>query len=508
MGKETLFSAQNITKQYPGTLALDHVSLKIEPGKVVGLVGENGAGKSTLLKIIMGIEQPTDGKMEMHGQVYCPQSPIEANKNGVGMVFQEQSLIQNLTVGQNIFFGQEEKYTHFGILNKKKMYEDAKQVMDAVELHDIRADKKVNTLDFATRQMVEIAKVFNVAKREDGKACVILLDEPTSVLNEGEVQNLFRNIRRMTEKGNSVVFISHRLDEVLEISDDIYVFKDGKNVCELGRAEADENVLYEKMVGKTATGEYYQVHRQAVPQEEVLMEAKNLGMRGYFRNINFSLHKGEVLGICGVVGSGKEELCGVICGDDEATAGELLVKGKQIHLKHPYQALAQGILSIPKERREESIIKDKTIYENISMSNYRKVSSKGLISSERERQQAEEYLKELAIKAPSIHQQVGFLSGGNAQKVVFARILASDADILLLNHPTRGVDIGAKGEIYSLIRDITAQGKGVIVLGDTLDECIGLSNRLLVMKDGEITKELDASADHKPEQVDIVKYMM
>ncbi len=508
MGKETLFSAQNITKQYPGTLALDHVSLKIEPGKVVGLVGENGAGKSTLLKIIMGIEQPTDGKMEMHGQVYCPQSPIEANKNGVGMVFQEQSLIQNLTVGQNIFFGQEEKYTHFGILNKKKMYEDAKQVMDAVELHDIRADKKVNTLDFATRQMVEIAKVFNVARREDGKACVILLDEPTSVLNEGEVQNLFRNIRRMTEKGNSVVFISHRLDEVLEISDDIYVFKDGKNVCELGRAEADENVLYEKMVGKTATGEYYQVHRQAVPQEEVLMEAKNLGMRGYFRNINFSLHKGEVLGICGVVGSGKEELCGVICGDDEATAGELLVKGKQIHLKHPYQALAQGILSIPKERREESIIEDKTIYENISMSNYRKVSSKGLISSERERQQAEEYLKELAIKAPSIHQQVGFLSGGNAQKVVFARILASDADILLLNHPTRGVDIGAKGEIYSLIRDITAQGKGVIVLGDTLDECIGLSNRLLVMKDGEITKELDASADHKPEQVDIVKYMM
>ena len=484
------------------------MNLKIEPGNDFGLLGENGAGKSTLLKIIMGIEQPTDGKMEMHGQVYCPQSPIEANKNGVGMVFQEQSLIQNLTVGQNIFFGQEEKYTHFGILNKKKMYEDAKQVMDAVELHDIRADKQVNTLDFATRQMVELAKVFNVARREDGKACVILLDEPTSVLNEGEVQNLFRNIRRMTEKGNFVVFISYRLDEVLEISDDIYVFKGGKNVCELGRAEADENVLYEKMVGKTATGEYYQVHRQAAPQEEVLMEAKNLGMRGYFRNINFSLHKGEVLGICGVVGSGKEELCGVICGDDEATAGELLVKGKQIHLKHPYQALAQGILSIPKERREESIIEDKTIYENISMSNYRKVSSKGLISSERERQQAEEYLKELAIKAPSIHQQVGFLSGGNAQKVVFARILASDADILLLNHPTRGVDIGAKGEIYSLIRDITAQGKGVIVLGDTLDECIGLSNRLLVMKDGEITKELDASADHKPEQVDIVKYMM
>ncbi len=508
MGKEVLFSAQNITKQYPGTLALSNVSLEIKPGKVVGLVGENGAGKSTLLKIIMGIEQPTEGGMEMHGETYHPQSPIEANKQGIGMVFQEQSLIQNLTVGQNIFFGQEENYTHFGILNKKKMYEDAKEVMDAVELEHIRADKKVSTLDFATRQMVEIAKVFHVAKREDGKGCVILLDEPTSVLNEGEVQNLFKNVRKMTAKGNSVVFISHRLDEVLEISDYIYVFKDGKNVCELDRKDADEGILYEKMVGKTASGEYYQIHRQTKPQAEVLMEAKGLGMRGYFRNINFSLHKGEVVGICGVVGSGKEELCGVICGDEEATSGSLFVRGKEVHLKHPYQALAQGILSIPKERREESVIEDKTIYENISMSNYKKVSSNGLISSEKEKQQAEAYLKELAIKAPSISQQVGFLSGGNAQKVVFARILASDADILLLNHPTRGVDIGAKGEIYSLIRDITAQGKGVIVLGDTLDECIGLSNRLLVMKDGEITKELDASADHKPEQVDIVKYMM
>ena len=508
MEREKLFSARSITKKYPGTVALDRVNLDIYPGEVVGLVGENGAGKSTFLKIVMGIEQPTAGDMEMYGEAYRPRTPIEANRHGIGMVFQEQSLIQNLTIGQNVFFGQEEKYTKFGVLNKKKMNEDAREVIDAMGLADIRVDKKVNSLDFATRQMIEIAKVFNVAKREDGKACIILLDEPTSVLSESEVQNLFKNINRITAKGNSVVFISHRLDEVLKISNRIYIFKDGRNVCEIDEQDANENILYEKMVGKTATGEYYKVDQQIIPEKTELLRTQDLGKRGYFRDINFTLHKGEVIGICGVIGSGKEELCDVICGDDVATDGELYVRGQEVSFKQPYQALKCGVLSIPKERREEGLISDKAIYENISMSNYKRVSKNGLISLAEERKQAGKYLKELEIKAPSIGQQVGFLSGGNAQKVVFARVLASNAEILVLNHPTRGVDIGAKGELYSLIRDITAQGKGVILLGDTLDECIGLSNRLLVMKDGEITQEFDAPPDHKPEQIDIVKYMM
>ncbi len=508
MEDQVLFSLNNISMQYPGTLALDNVSLNIRAGEVVGLVGENGAGKSTLMKIVMGVEQPTKGEMTAHGKPYRPQNPIMANRNGIGMVFQEQALIQNLTVAQNIFFGREENYTRFGFLNRKKMYEDAQKVLCNMEMDDIRPERKVNKLSFATRQMVEIAKVFHSVTEARKEGAIILLDEPTSVLTDNEVARLFKNIRTLCARGNAVVFISHRLDEVLEISERIYVLKDGKNAGELKRAKADEAVLYQKMVGKTASGEYYQVNHQRDPGENVLLEIRNLGQRGYFRNVSFKLHEGEVIGICGVIGSGKENLCAVIAGDEAPTSGEILVRGKECSFQAPYQALDKGILSIPKERRAESIISERPVFENICMSNFNVVKTRGLISTKKSIECASKYVEELSIRLPSVKQNVGYLSGGNAQKVVFARILASDADILVLNHPTRGVDVGAKAEIYSIVRDITAAGKGVIVLGDTLDECIGLSNRIIVMKDGEVTKEFDAPPGGKPEQVEIVKYMM
>jgi ABC-type sugar transport system, ATPase component len=324
--KPVLFAAKDIVKKYPGTTALDGIELEVRQGEVIGLVGENGAGKSTLLKIIMGIEQPTEGTMTMRRQAYAPRTPIEANLLGVGMVFQEQSLIQNLTVGQNIFFGQEAPYSRFGFVDKGRMYADTAQILREIGIDHIRPDRKISNLDFATRQMVE--------------------------------------------------------------------------------------------------------------------------------------------------------------------------------------ALNAGILSIPKERREEGIISDSPIYENISMSNYRAFKRGGLISTKLEKDNARKYVAELSIKTPGVNQDVGFLSGGNAQKVVFARILSSDADVLILNHPTRGVDVGAKEEIYSLIRDITASGKGMILLGDTLDECINLASRILVMKDGQITKEFDAPVGAKPDQLDIVRYMV
>ena len=508
MEKPVLFSARNIVKQYPGTTALNDVALEVRAGEVVGLVGENGAGKSTLLKIVMGIEQPTHGAMTMRGDGYAPRTPIEANEMGVGMVFQEQSLIQNLTVGQNIFFGLERPYTRCGIVDKRRMYEDTRKILQEIGIDHIRADRKISNLDFATRQMVEIAKVFSVVTRRGGSGNLILLDEPTSVLNENEVANLFANMRRMTAGGNSVIFVSHRLDEVLEISDRIYVFKDGRNAALMDRSEANESLLYEKMVGKTASGEYYKEDRQSVPGEEILLEARDLGMRGFFGGINLTVRRGEVLGICGSIGSGKEDLCAVICGDETHTAGELLVKGRARRFASPLEALRAGILAIPKERREEGIISESPVYENVSMSNYRRFKRHGLISTRLERENAIRYVKELSIKTPGVNQSVGNLSGGNAQKVVFARILSSDADILILNHPTRGVDVGAKEEIYSLVRDITATGKGMILLGDTLDECIGLASRIVVMKDGLITRELEAPAGAKPEQLDIVKFMV
>ncbi|MEA5013764.1 MAG: sugar ABC transporter ATP-binding protein [Candidatus Limiplasma sp.] len=505
---DVLFSLSNIVKQYPGTLALNNVSMEIHAGEVVGLVGENGAGKSTLLKIMMGIEMPTEGGMMMRGEKYAPRTPMEANHAGVGMVFQEQALIANLTVAQNIFIGQECSFTRFGFIHKKKMRQEAMRVLHEAGVHTIRPEWKVSRLDYATRQMVEIAKVFHSVQRSGQGGAVILLDEPTSVLSESEVTHLFSNVRALCEAGNAVVFISHRLDEVLEISDRIYIFKDGCNAGELMRDQANEAVLYEKMVGKTASGEYYKINRQRIPEDEVVLELKNLGQRGYFKGIDLALRRGEVVGICGVIGSGKENLCAVICGDEAPTEGEIRVKGACKAFRSPYQALASGILSIPKERRAEGIIADRPAYENICMANFAAMKVHGLVSDRRAQRVALKYVEELSIKLPSVKHPVGHLSGGNAQKVVFARMLASDASVLVLNHPTRGVDVGAKEEIYSIVRDITQQGKSVIVLGDTLDECIGLSNRILVMKDGEVTKVLDAPARGKPEQLEIIKYMM
>lgn len=508
MDRKLLFKAEDISKIYPGTKALQGVSMDIYEGEVIGLVGENGAGKSTLLKIIMGVEPPTSGTMWMSGKDYVPQNPREANEHGVGMVFQEQSLITNLTVGQNIFFGKEKQFKTMGLANWKKMYREAAKVLEDIDIKNIKPDKKVSELDFARRQMVEVAKVLNSARSAGNRKSLILLDEPTSVLNDEEIKQLFREVKKLKDEGNAVIFVSHRLDEVIEISDRIYVFKDGKNVGIISQEEVNEFKLYEMMVGRTSSGEYYKVERQANAGEKAVLEVNGLGLKGAFKDVSFKLHQSEVVGICGVVGSGKEDLCAVICGDERPTSGEFLIDGKKAVFSSPCDALNAGIISIPKERREEGIVGILSIYENISLSNLKMVMKNGLISRKKQEEQSKEWIKKLSIKCSGYKELVCQLSGGNAQKVVFARILASGCRILILNHPTRGVDVGAKEEIYSLIRDITANGMSVILLGDTLDECIGLSSRILVMKDGLVTSEFDAPKGGKPSELDIVKYMM
>lgn len=507
MDKKLLFSGKSISKSFHGTQALKGVDLDIYEGEVVGLVGENGAGKSTLLKIIIGAQPQTKGEMIMRDKPYAPKDPMDANMQGVGMVFQEQSLIINLTVGQNIYLGFEKEFKSFGFVNWNKMYNQAREVINQVGCENVSPRKKVIDLNFASRQMIEIAKVVNVSHRNKER-CLILLDEPTSVLNESEVQRLFTEIRKLAKAGHSVIFVSHRLEEVLQISDRIYVFKDGENVCDLDTKAANEVLLYEAMVGRETTTEYYQLDKQCEPQKEIVLEAKDLGLWGCFKHVDFKLYKGEILGIAGVVGSGKEELCSVICGDERPSSGELFIKGKKIVLKNPADALETGILMIPKERLAEGIVLGLSIKENIALSNTKALSKCGFISKKMINKQADNWIKKLRIKTIGKDELLIQLSGGNQQKVVFARILAADKDILILNHPTRGVDVGAKEEIYSFIRELVAAGKSVILLGDTLDECIGLSNRIIVMKDGLVTGEFNADKDEKPSQVSIVSKMM
>lgn len=288
MERKLLMSMKNIVKQYPGTLALNDISMDIYAGEVLGLIGENGAGKSTLMKIMIGAETATSGELRMHGKNYAPKNPIEANALGVGMVFQEQSLILNLSVAQNIFIGREKRFIRHGFVDRKAMNEAAAKVLVEMEIPQIKASTRVNRLDFASRQMVEIAKVFDAVNGEAKEGSVILLDEPTSVLNAEEIRQLFKHVRRLCAAGNAVIFVSHKLDEVMEIADRICVFKDGCLVREMeNRAEeVNEAVLYEAMVGRTASNEYYQLGRQRMPEETVVLELKNLSKRGFFADVS------------------------------------------------------------------------------------------------------------------------------------------------------------------------------------------------------------------------------
>ena len=506
--RQPLFAAKDITKSFSGTQALKGVDLEVYPGEIVGLVGENGAGKSTLLKIIIGAQPQSSGTMTMHGQTYAPKNPMDGNRAGIGMVFQEQSLIVNLNVAQNIFFGHEKNYRKYGFINWKAMNKDAEEVLANCDITNIPVKKKVIDLNFATRQMVEIAKVVNVAKRDDGQSCLILLDEPTSVLNEEEVQTLFKQMRKLAAKGHSIVFVSHRLDEILEITDRIYVYKDGTSVGTIATKDANESVLYEMMVGRNSTNEYFQLEKQVRPSDEVVLEVKDLCQFGVFKNINFQLHKGEILGFCGVVGSGKEEICSVLCGDESPTSGQIILNGKEMKFGSPEKARKNSILMIPKERLYEGIVGILSVEDNIALSNLEKMRSGVIVSPRKINRQALEWIDKLQIKTNGPKALIMSLSGGNQQKAVFSRALASESDIIILNHPTRGVDVGAREEIYALIRDIVAQGKSVILLGDTLDECIGMSSRIIVLQDGLITAEFTADVENKPSQVEVVSHMM
>lgn len=508
MEKKILFEANNLSKVFGGSLALDDVSIKVYEGEIVGLIGENGAGKSTLLKIIQGVQPPSSGSMMLRGREYAPKNPRESAAAGAGMVFQEQSLINNLTVGQNIFFSREKEFAKFGFVRWKKVYRQTQAVLKSLQLDYIKPEIKVLELDYADRQMVEIAKVINNSKRHAREKSLILLDEPTSVLNEEESGHLFAEMRKIKEEGNSIIFISHRLNEVLAVSDRIYVMKNGRNSGEMPNVNLDQSVLYEAMVGKGTSREYYHLDRQTVPAREVVLSVEGLGLFGRFKDVSFDLHQGEVLALCGVVGSGNEEVCACLCGVKKPTSGKIKLFGKSADLQNPSDSLRKGIISVPKWRNEEGVIGMMSIYDNISLSNLDNVKSGLVVSRKKQIQYAREWVDKLRIKCSDVKDEVQRLSGGNMQKVVFSRVLGSKAKILVLNHPTRGVDVGAKGDIYSLIRDVTEQGISVILLGDTLAECIGLAGNIIVMKDGYVTRKFSAAADGKPEQAQIIRYMV
>ncbi|WP_449283409.1 sugar ABC transporter ATP-binding protein [Leucobacter sp.] len=498
---------RNLTKRFRGVVALDGVSFEVRPHEVVGLIGENGAGKSTLLKVLSGIYQPDEGEIYRNGERVTFRTPKDSARTGIGMVHQEQSLISNVTVGENILLGAEGDAVRLGFYNWPRLNANAQRQLDKIA-SPIPPTSIVESLSFAERQMVELAKALYV---EEGARLepVIVLDEPTSVLEGAELETLFEQIDRLRRIA-SVIFVSHRLDEVLRVSDRVYVLKDGRSVGEMSAADADVETLHRLMVGRESSAQFYREDEQLpVEGNPVVLSVEGLSKRGAFENVSFEVREGEVLGIAGVLGSGREELSRVLFGAEPFSAGAVRLHGKAVRFASPVDAVAAGLGYIPAERRIEGIADGMSVEENIFLVDPDTVAWGPFRKIRAARESAREWIRRLRVRTPDERANIGNLSGGNQQKVVLAKWLNSPRlRLLILDHPTRGLDVGAKEDVYTFVREQCAKGMAVVMLADSLEETIALSHTILVMRDGEVENRFDARPGDKPRPVDLVEKMV
>lgn len=503
-----VLATRNLGKTYPGVRALHDVSIELRPNEVLGLIGQNGSGKSTLLKLLCGIEQPSEGRLILRGRQTTINSPLQAARLGIGLVHQEQSLIPNLTVAENIFFDKPSAARRFGIYDWKRLNREAQRQLRKLEC-GIPPDVVVESLSFSDRQMVEFAKVLAVEELVT-EPLVILFDEPTSLLNPSEVQDLFRQIRRLRTRA-SIVFVSHRMDEVLEISDRVHVMSDGENVAERTRETTTHEELYHLMVGSKRSEDYYrETSRRPVIAAPPRLEVSGLSATGRFRDISLAVRPGEIVAITGVAGSGAEALCRAIFGAEDGVSGKVLINGQEVRTTlSPHAAIEAGIGYVAAERKTEGVVVGRTVLDNIVLtfgSHHRRA---GLIDHRRERQQALSWIDALKVKTSSPAEYVERLSGGNQQKVSLAKwLMSKDLQVLILDHPTRGLDPGAKADLFAVMRDLAQTGISILFVSETLEETLGMADTVIVMRDGEITARFEDLAVLKPRPEQIVEAMV
>lgn len=471
---KVILELKDIVKIFPGVKALDQVHLDIREGEIHALCGENGAGKSTLMKIISGAYTFTEGEMYLNGESVNFTSTKEAQNKGISMIYQEFNLIPNLTVAENIFLGRLPN-TKMGLVNWKQLYADTKNILDRLKV-DIDPKAEISKLSVAQAQMIEIAKCLSI----DSK--IIIMDEPTAALSDDEIRTLFSIIDTLKKDGISIIYISHRMDEIFAITDRITVFRDGKYVGVMNTKDTNYDALVALMVGKDITDLY--PSRDFKPKE-VMFEVRNI-VGPQVNDVSFSLYKGEILGISGLMGAGNIEISKIIYGALPMHSGDLILAGKKIKIKSPIEAINAGIGLVPDDRKNEGLVLIRSVKENTSMASLDELLDKGIINHRRENEKVDRQIKALNIKLSSSEQRVDSLSGGNQQKVVFAKVLEADPTICLLVEPTRGVDVGAKAEIYQIMDELTQQGKSIILISSDLPELIGMSDRILVMKSGSI----------------------
>jgi len=483
-----LLEASGVTKQFPGTLALDNVQLNLVPGEIHAVMGENGAGKSTLMKILCGVYQPDAGEIRFEGRVVTPRSPREAWTLGIAMVHQELSLVPALTVAENIFPGRLPTNS-LGMVQYRKLFQDSQKALHDLDMHvDSRAP--VSQLSIANQQLVEIAKALS------SHCKLLILDEPTSALTEREVDILFGLLRRLAASGVGILYVSHKLDEIFELTDRITVLRDGKYVGTEVTRDVTPDTIIRMMVGREL-GDMYPPKSQE--RGKPLLEVRDLRLPGQSAVNSFTLYAGEVIGFAGLIGSGRTELARAIFGADPKAGGQISLEGRSLRIQSPTDAIRNQIGYLPEDRKAAGLFLDMAVKHNIEAANRTKVTRWGFVSPTRERALAEQYVNQLDIATPNIDQEVRRLSGGNQQKTLIAKWLAINPRILIVDEPTRGIDVGAKSEIHHLLRTLANNGVGVMMISSELPEILGMSDRVFVMYSGRIAAELEAA--HATEEI-------
>lgn len=480
--KNTFLEMRNISKSFPGVQALDRVSFDLESGEVHALVGENGAGKSTLMKILSGVYEKDQGEILVENKVIEIDSPRHAQSIGISTVHQELNLFQNMSVSENIFSGNMPAVSLMRFENRKKAQEFSRDILERFELF-VEPDTPLHKLSIAQQQVVEISR----ALVQETK--VLILDEPTSSLTEKESQLLFKIINRLVEEGISIIYISHRLEEVFKIADRVTVLRDGTHV---GTNELDQ-VTIEKVIHMMVGRDLEDMYGDSlVSPQNILLEVEGLTSESHFSDISFSLREGEILGLSGLVGAGRTDVGLALFGSVPLDSGKIQVLGEEVKINSPRQAMNKGIAYLSEDRQDDALFVNLDVKQNIAANHLERFTSVGLINKTSLIEEATNFVNKLQIHTPSIHQNISSLSGGNQQKVIIARWLAIKPRILIVDEPTRGIDVGVKVEIYSLLHQLAAEGVGIILISSELPEILGMSDRILVMHEGKMMGEIPA----------------
>ncbi len=473
--RNKILEMKHVTKTFPGVKALDDVHLNVYEGQVMALLGENGAGKSTLMKILSGVYAKTEGSIFYKGKEVDMKGPKDAQELGIAIIHQELNLIEEMSIGENIFLGREPK-KGFGIINWSELMAKSKGLLDALGI-DIDPARKVKRFSIGNKQMFEIAKALSL------DAELIIMDEPTDALTDQETEALFQVIRDLKAEGKSIVYISHRLKEIFEICDDVTILRDGQFIAEKPVSDIDEDGLIELMVGRKLEEQYPYIDTKT---GNVVLSVSDLENQ-YVHDVNFEIKEGEILGVAGLMGAGRTELAKTLFGHYGVKSGSLVLDGQPVSFKSEKQAIESGITYVSEDRKKDGLVLGMSVRENMSMSALKRIAPMGVINRKMENDIADDFVSQLSIKTPSLAQKVKFLSGGNQQKVSISKSLMTEPKVLILDEPTRGVDVGAKKEIYDLMNAFKERGMAILMISSEIPELLGMCDRIMVMHEGTVS---------------------